>query len=65
MNEEIKILKPNEYQCDGCKGIFEFGWSMEEAEAELKKNFGPNARKEDMAILCDGCYNKIMPTIQN
>jgi hypothetical protein len=52
-------LKPGEYQCCLCGGVFEFGWTDEDAEAELKKNFGKERDLED-GIACDDCYRKFM-----
>ena len=40
------ILKPNEYQCEACKGVFEKGWSDEEALNEAKELFATNNIKE-------------------
>ena len=51
-------LKANEYQCALCKGVFNFGWSEEEATIELEKNF-PGITKEDCAIVCDDCYKQM------
>jgi len=57
--EEKTELKPNEYICDYCKGVFEFGWSEEEAEEELKKNFG-DIQKDECVLVCDDCYKELM-----
>ena len=35
-------MKDNEYQCAVCGGIFEKGWSEEEARAEEAEVFGGN-----------------------
>lgn len=52
-------MNPNEFKCDECGGVFEKGWSDEEAYAEQENNFGdmPN---EQMAIVCDDCFKEIM-----
>ena len=42
-----------EYVCDRCHGVFEKGWSDEEADAEFHQIFG-NLRKDQ--LLCDDCY---------
>lgn len=47
-------MKPNEFQCYKCKGVFEKGWSDEEALAELAHNFA--APQEDCELICDDCY---------
>ncbi len=44
----------NKYQCAYCKGIFDKGWSDEEAETELEDTFG--LPKEMCDIVCDDCY---------
>ena len=51
-------MKKNEYQCESCGGIFEKEQSDECAQKEAAKIFGEYA--EDMAIVCDDCYKKIM-----
>lgn len=53
-------LKPNEYQCSRCKGIFEKGWTDEEAIAEMKRNHGDNITTDDCGVLCDDCYNEFI-----
>lgn len=56
-------LKPNEYRCEECGNVYEFGWSEEESKAEAEKNFGKDIA-EHGAIVCDDCYNKIMKRIK-
>lgn len=34
-----------------------------EAEAELKAEFGPNIKKEDCAVVCDDCWEKVRPKV--
>jgi len=55
-------MKPDEFRCKQCGGIFEEEWTEEQALAEYRKIFGrlPNALKEDKEALCDGCYRKTM-----
>lgn len=55
-------MKENEYKCDQCGNIYEFGWSEEEAEKEMKENWG-DISKEDMAIVCDDCYDVMNPNL--
>lgn len=50
-------MKDNEYQCYICHGIFEFGWSEDEATQELRENF-PGFDKSDCCQVCDDCYSK-------
>ncbi len=56
-------MKDNEYQCTMCDGIFEKKWTDEEAEKECVENFGTMmAHDDDRAIVCDDCYQKIIPS---
>jgi len=50
-------MQDNEYKCADCGGVFEKGWTDEEAVEEKEAN-GWNGI--DMAVVCDDCYNKIM-----
>ena len=47
------------YTCAACGGAFEKGWSDDEAQAEAGGLF-PGLSINDMAIVCDDCYPKIM-----
>jgi len=61
-------MKDNEYKCDACGEIYEYGWTEEEAKKESVKNWGENMdieNEETTAIICDDCYKKLMPTIFN
>ena len=59
----MPTLKPNEYQCADCGGIFEKGRSDEEAKNEAKELFGIEdediEQGNDVAIICDDCFKKI------
>ena len=61
MEQEIK---KDEYKCSCCEGIYKKGWSDEEMEAEAKDNFNVESYTDE-DIVCDDCYNKIMPSIFN
>jgi hypothetical protein len=50
-------MKPNEYKCAACGGVFEKGWSDEEALAELDETFGVPVECCD--IVCDDCFHEI------
>lgn len=50
------------FTCDYCHGTFEKGWTDEEADAELRENFGLTHDETD-SVACDDCYNKIMERI--
>jgi len=49
----------DQFQCAACDGMFEKGWSDEEAAAERDENF-PDLEPEDSQIVCDDCYRKMM-----
>ena len=55
-------LKPGEFRCAQCGGVFEKLWTEERALAEYWKIFGklPDALKKAKAELCDACYRKFM-----
>lgn len=57
-------MKNNEYQCAHCKGVFEKGWSDDEALKEAEVNFGkPVSKWKDIPVLvCDDCYNLMLPS---
>jgi len=59
-------LKPGEFKCKHCGGVFEEEWTEEKALAEYWKIFGklPDALKKDKAALCDDCYRKLMIKIR-
>ncbi len=59
-------LKPGEFRCEQCGGVFEEEWTEELALAEYRKIFGklPDAIKDDKASLCDCCYRKLMIKIR-
>jgi len=46
------------YTCAACEGVFDYGWTEEEALAEKEENFG-DMPTEEMAVVCDDCYNKM------
>lgn len=48
----------NTYKCSICEGVFEKGWTEEEAEEELKNNFGEEYTPSDCGLVCDDCYKK-------
>lgn len=56
-------MKPNEYQCAMCKGIFEKGWDESAALKEAEEAFGKPVVKwnDDVLIVCDDCYKEILP----
>ncbi len=62
-NETIKA-EPT-YTCEMCKQTFICGVSEEDAIKEFVDDFGTAPNKTDCAIICDDCYNKLIPTIKN
>jgi hypothetical protein len=60
MNEPVRPIGPNEYRCDECGGVFEKGWSDEEAHEEERAIFGREIPVERRACVCDDCFNRIM-----
>lgn len=58
ISPEAAKLEPNQYRCAMCDGVFERGWSEEEALAELGDNFS-GFEPDDCGIVCDPCYKKM------
>ena len=52
------------YQCDQCGGIFEKGWSDDDAKKEKERLF-PSLKKENESIVCDDCFRIIMEVLCN
>jgi hypothetical protein len=57
------ILAPDQVRCANCLKVGRKAWSDEEAEAEFRKNFGPDAEAGN-EILCDDCYNVMLMMIR-
>ncbi len=57
-------IGPNEYRCSACGGIFENGWSDEEALAESKKLW-PGVQPEECVEICDDCNVKFLAWARN
>lgn len=56
-------MKNNEFQCAMCGNIYINSWTDEEAEKECIENFGEEmAVKDNCAMICDDCYQKIKPS---
>jgi len=64
--DKTKKLKPGEFKCKKCGGVFEEKWTEEKALDEYRKIFGklPDALKKDKSELCDDCYRKLMIKIR-
>jgi hypothetical protein len=52
----------NIYVCAVCKGVFEKGWTDEEAIEEFGRNFDPVLT--ELEIVCDDCYQACLPDAQ-
>lgn len=52
-------MKPGEYQCALCKGIFQSARSEQEAIAEKERDFG-DLPMDRCVVVCDGCYREYM-----
>lgn len=63
-NEPITPLASNEYRCASCAGVFEKGWTNEEAEAERAMNGWESMADDDMALVCEDCYQKLMFSVE-
>lgn len=51
------------FTCEACKNTFRAVLTTKEAEDEAEKLFGVKDASENpnMAIVCDDCFNKIIP----
>lgn len=60
----MNALKENEYKCAYCHGVFEKGWSDEEAQTEAEVTFGKPVKdwKNEAALVCEDCYQKMLPS---
>jgi hypothetical protein len=54
------MLQDNEYQCEQCDGIFEKGWTDEEAKTEQVNNGWGDIDNSETALICDDCYKSLM-----
>lgn len=48
------------YKCAMCRGVFESGWSKDEALAEKERDF-PNIPDECCMTVCEDCYQNVRP----
>jgi hypothetical protein len=48
-------LAANEFRCSLCRGVFEKGWTDEEADAEFATQL-PGIPVEETKLVCDDCY---------
>lgn len=54
----MENLKPGEYECAACHGVFSKGWPEKEAAAEFAERF-EGCNQGDAAVVCDDCYKKM------
>lgn len=47
------------FKCEKCGGVFDKGWTDEEAVHELHTTFGENEDVADCAVVCDDCYKNL------
>ncbi len=64
MDNEADNIPEGHYRCELCRGIFRKGWTDEDCITERIQNFGTQDIDDD-AIVCDDCFQKIMPVIFN
>lgn len=57
-NPQLLLPAPT-FTCEMCGGTFGKAWSDEEAEAEKVELF-PLVAREDCAMICDDCFNRVM-----
>jgi hypothetical protein len=48
------------FTCENCKKTFEKKWSDDEAQKEAEKNGWGNLPKDEIAVVCDDCYNLLI-----
>jgi hypothetical protein len=56
----IELPKPpemREFECHDCGKVFQSPRSDEDADAEMRANWG-KVPEADQAVICDGCYQK-------
>lgn len=59
-------MNANEYECAVCHGVFEKGWSDEEAEREFIATFGRKPQVGELdGIVCDDCHQKVMAAVHD
>jgi hypothetical protein len=55
--------KRKQFTCGVCKGVFDCGWTDDEARTELGENF-PGIDVSACGVVCDDCYKIFEPFIQ-
>ncbi len=49
----------NTFECVVCGGVFEKGWTEEEALSELSETF-PGIPQDECSVVCDDCYKRMV-----
>ena len=53
-----------EYTCDNCGAVHEKTWSDEEAMAEMTATWQPHKGADDLAVICDDCFQAIIGRVR-
>ena len=48
----------SQYHCVMCNGVFEEGWTKEEAIKELAQLF-PGVSRDNCVVVCDDCFQEL------
>ena len=57
---EYDSVGPNQFKCAMCGGVFIKGWTDKEAMKEREDNGWGKIPDEEMYLVCDDCFNKLM-----
>jgi len=56
-----QIMRPELYTCENCNGVFEKGWTDDEAEAEAGLLWTDEEMEiEGRALVCDDCFQQML-----
>lgn len=62
----MKKVKPDEYKCDICGGIFKQVMTDAEAIEQFHREFKDvPVAPENLAVVCDECYKKLRSSMNN
>ncbi|MEK6882893.1 MAG: hypothetical protein AABY22_24935 [Nanoarchaeota archaeon] len=53
-------MKKNEFKCDKCEKIYQYGWTKKEALKEMRELWGEILEK-NRVLICDDCWQEIHP----
>ena len=60
MPDTPNVFGPGEYKCAMCGGVFQGDVSTEDSLAEVKANGWEHVPKEQMDVICEDCYQKMV-----